>query len=275
MTILGISPVGTLPLTDAPHVTSANPSPLQAAGVGVARSMAVQLGGVPFGVAGIGRAGSLVATTTMAISGVAGIGIARAALSSPSVIANPATGTGTVGSIVKLIGVVPISAFGFGTVGQIQLSNTAGTVIGVAGTGVAGQIGANPGVNLRSAVGIGAAGIAAVMVSGGGSSERLPRDRRKTGFERVNRRYEPVVTKAPEKPPAVIPPSRFVSPPLRPPKPAGTPIPLPPSLMPNVSTLADSIRSAEDAYRMRKVSEEQDANDIAEVLAFLDAQENA
>jgi hypothetical protein len=267
MSILGVAPLGILPLTGSPPSSvSGNATPVQASAIGVAGALNGSNSTSGIGVSAIGVAGVLLSAVALSFSGVTGIGVARAVMPtvSASISEAAASGVGRSQSIVNNLTLAP--AVAIGTVNLVSTTSTAPVVFGVSSSAVAGSLIANPaGVSLQ-AFSSGVAGKVSISISGGGGARRDPRMR--TGFEPVKKVY-----RAPEPPrpePKIKPPPAALVRAMRPP-----PIPKPPApliderLIPDIGALIQQIREAESASKRQQ----QDEADIAELLAFLEAQD--
>lgn len=263
-----------------------------AAGIGVARAITPQVSAAQSGATGTGVAGSLnTSAESITLAPAVGVGVANTMRDQVSVVVPRVTGTGTAGTIGRFdIALTIPSATGIGTTGAINIASVSIGLLGVAGIGTTNYV-ARPfqpytfvelvhfdaypviyrpdvvavSVVLASAVGGGVAGQIRPVISGGGGSSAADGDRRKkrkTGFEPIKKLppSEPIAAS----PRAPLPPFQD-SPALVPDE--SSPLDLVDrDLIPeNLLGLRDQIRAAQESY-----ADQQDAEDIADILAILD-----
>lgn len=214
--------------------------------------------------AGIGTAGQIGGSEAGFIVGASGTGVARGLTPEVDKPLGQASGTGQAGT------------FSFGTPGS-------GTLVGVSGTGVARSLLPSVATTINGAAAIGVAGIITVSIvngvlpPGGGTSSVLKpprRDKRiKTGLEPVTRAPKP---EAPKLNPVPVPVPVAVKPKPKRLVPMATPIEIvDPHEPDSMLALQASVHDAEDIaaihrYLDRIEIEEQDAQDVADILALLD-----
>jgi hypothetical protein len=240
----------------------------QAAATGVAGALTPNVSKTLTGVAGTGTAGQIASSVATTLTGVAGVGVANPISKEIDKFLIGVSGTGTAGLLAPFLSITLTGVQSAGVAHALTPSVATGSLGGVAGIGVAGQITANTGGNLLGVAGIGIAGIITVQISGGGGGRRkkaLP------GFDSIRKEYASAKLEAE---PKLKPPApQFIrkSPPTAP------SLPEPPQ--PDISTLTPVLtveRQIEEGMRATgHIHDAQDAEDIAELLAFLDTEEMA
>lgn len=260
MSLLGFDAIGHWAIAHPPDPSATvNVSIGGVAGTGTVGSLTPNVQNTLSQVSGTGTVGSLVANPTKPLTGVAGIGTIGSVTPSVSVTITGVAGVGTVGSTVEQVAKPLTGVAGVGTVGTFTPSLSPATLIGVAGIGAVGTFVPSPSGNPLGVSGVGVARGLSVVVSGGGGGRRKPSG----GLERIK----------PKKPPEAPSLASVPIPPFKPaPKlvPAAKPIRLVErsEIPSDLLALRDQILAAEQ--ESFSLQDEQDAADIAEILALLD-----